>query len=155
MIGSPAPEDRTPSAGDSRWRPAASPLAFWALLFGGLAGLQAAFGGHLLPVLVQAGGAALIGAIALAIFLSPIGRRRPATALRAVPDLSIAAALAGVSLAAMLAGAAIGTWLIIGGGLGLAAALGGLLRERRAEQRSRLRAGGSLVDPGPPSETVR
>ncbi|MGI8557763.1 MAG: hypothetical protein ACR2ND_05570 [Solirubrobacteraceae bacterium] len=121
----------------ARWRPAAAPLAVWALLLGTLAGVQAGFGGDLLPVLVQGGAAAATGLIALAVLLGSRIERRRATGVRSVPDLSIASALAAVSLAAMLSGAAVGSWLIIGGGLGLAAAMGGLIREWRAERRAR------------------
>jgi hypothetical protein len=130
------PEAR-PSGMSARWRPAAAPLAFWALLLGVLAGVQAGFGGAALPVLVQAGGAAAVGLIAVAVVLASRIERRRSSGLRAVPDLSMASALAAFSLAAMLSGAAVGSWLIIGGGLGLAAAIGGLTRERRAERRAR------------------
>jgi len=122
---------------DARWRPAAIPLAVWALLLGSLAGVQGAFGGHLLPVLVQGGAAALIAVVALAIVLAPRIARRGAPGLRTVPVLSIASALAAVSIAAILDGASIGSWLIIGGVLGLALAAGGLVREHRAEHRAR------------------
>lgn len=130
--------------GDERWRPSAAPLAGWALLLGALAGVQAGFGGQLLPVLVQAGAAALMALIALGIVAAPrlTGHRAPG--LRPVPALSLAGALAGVSIAAMLDGASIGTWLIIGGGLGLALAVGGLTRERRAESRARRAAESGL-----------
>lgn len=135
-----------------RWRPAAVPLAFWALLLGVLAAVQAGFGGDLLPVLVQGGSAAATGLIAVAIVLASRIERRRASRLRAVPDLSMASALAAVSMAAMLSGVAVGSWLIIGGGLGLTAALGGLARERRAERRARAAAGSassvSEAEPG-------
>lgn len=131
-------EERAPD-GDAARRPSAAPFALWATLLGTLAAVQAGFGGKLLPVLVQGGSAALIAAIALAIFLAPNIRRRRLSGLRTVPELSMASALAAVSMAAMLSGLTIGNWLLIGGGLGLAAALGGLVREHRAEHRARVR----------------
>lgn len=134
------------SSGNARWRPAAAPVAFWALLLGVLAAVQAGFGGGPLPVLVQGGAAAATGLIAVAILLASRIERRRAAGLRAVPDLSIASALAAVSIAAMLSGAAVGSWLIIGGGLGLAAAIGGLAREWRAERRARSVAGSARGD---------
>ncbi len=129
------------SGGNAGWRPAAAPVAFWALLLGVLAGVQAGFGGGLLPVLVQGGAAAATGLLAVAVVLAARIERRRAARLRTVPDLSIATTLAAVSIAAMLSGAAVGSWLIVGGGLGLAAAIGGLARERRAERRARSVAG--------------
>jgi len=128
------------SGGNAGWRPAAAPVAFWALLLGVLAGVQAGFGGGLLPVLVQGGAAAATGLLAVAIVLAARIERRRAARLRTVPDLSIATALAAVSIAAMLSGAAVGSWLTIGG-LGMATAIGGLARERRAERRARSVAG--------------
>jgi hypothetical protein len=125
-------------ASDAAYRPSAAPLAFWAVLLGALAALQAGFGGLLLPVLVQAGAAALIGLIALAIFVgSIVGRSGGQPGRRMVPDLSLATVLTTVSVAAMLAGATVGTWLILGGFLGLMLGTGGLLREHRAVHRSR------------------
>lgn len=135
-----------PSSGNARWRPAAAPLGFWALLLGVLAGVQAGFGGDVLPVLVQGGSAAVVALIAVAIVLATRIEHRRAAGLRTVPDLSMASALAAVSLAAMLSGVGVGGWLIIGGGLGLAAALGGLAREWRAERRSRDAAAATRSD---------
>jgi hypothetical protein len=127
-----------PPEEDAPWQPSALPFVFWAILLGGLAALQAGFGGHSLPVLVQAAAAATTGLIGLAILISPRIARRRAAGLRTIPDLSLASALAGISLAAMLAGASVGSWLIIGGFLGLAAATAGLIRERRFERRTRV-----------------
>ncbi|MGI8430447.1 MAG: hypothetical protein ACR2OB_14365 [Solirubrobacteraceae bacterium] len=121
---------------DAGWWPAAGPLGAWAILLGILAGVQGAFGGNLLPVLVQGGAAALVGAVALAIALMARVRARRASSRRQVPELSLPSALGAVSVAAMLSGATVGSWLIVGGGIGLAAAAGGLLRERRAERRA-------------------
>jgi membrane associated rhomboid family serine protease len=137
---------------DARWRPAAIPLAVWAMLLGSLAGVQGAFGGRLLPVLVQGGAAALIAVVALAIVLAPRISRRRAPGLRTVPALSIASALAAVSIAAILDGASIGSWLIIGGVLGLALAAGGLAREHRAERRARRAATDAPVIERRPAE---
>ncbi len=139
------PEVRS-SSGNACWRPAATPLGFWALLLGVLAGVQAGFGGDLLPVLVQGGSAAVVALIAVVIVLATRIERRRVAGLRTVPDLSMASALAAVSLAAMLSGVGVGGWLIIGGGLGLAAALGGLAREWRAERRSRDAAAATRSD---------
>jgi hypothetical protein len=122
---------------DAPWQPSAVPFVFWALLLGGLAALQAAFGGHALAVLVQAAAATATGLIGLAILISPRVKRPRAAGLRAVPDLSLASALVGIALAAMVAGASVGSWLILGGFLGLTAGTGGLIREHRAERRAR------------------
>jgi hypothetical protein len=122
---------------DAPWRPSAAPFVFWALLLGGLAVLQAAFGGQWLPVLVQAGAAAAAGLIGLAILISPRLVRRRAAGLRTVPDMSLASALVAISSAAMLAGLSVGSWLILGGVLGLGAGGGGLIREHRAARRTR------------------
>ncbi len=118
-------------------RPAV-PLLLWGSLLALLGALQAAFGGDSLPVLVQVGGGVamvLIGVGVLGVnrLLAP---RQPVLAERpiALPALSLSTALAGVSLCAMLAGAAVGSWLIIGGILGLALAGGGLVRELRAQR---------------------
>lgn len=140
------------SVGDERWRPSAAPLAGWAVLLGALAGVQAGFGGGLLPVLVQGGAAAMIAAVAVALVVAPRIAKRRAGGLRAVPALSLASALAALSIAAMLDGASIGSWLIIGGGLGLALAVGGLARERRAERRARRAAERAL---GPEDRPLR
>lgn len=125
-------------------RPAAAPFVVWGLLLGALAGLQAAFDGGLLAVLVQAGAGAVALTVGVAILLA--GRQRPAGPL-AVPELSLASALAGISAAAIVCGATVGSWLVVGGVLGLGLAGAGLTRERRAQQRAtrlageRLRAG--------------
>lgn len=149
--GRRADGERTPSGepdaplvhGDAHPAPAAAPIAGWAVLLGALAGVQAAFGGGLLPVLVQGGAAAASALYAAAIVLLGRIRRRRERGLRAVPDLSVASALAAVSIAAMLCGAAAGIWLTIGGAIGLAAALGGLAREFRAARRDRRAAAAS------------
>jgi len=117
-------------------RPAA-PLVFWGSLLATLGGVQAAFGGHLLPVLVQVGGGVAIVLIGVGVLV--VNRlaapRSPGQGARpiALPTVSVATALAGTSLCAMLAGAAVGTWLVIGGALGLGLAAGGLVRELRAQ----------------------
>ncbi len=137
MSGSPTrPEAVASPPADARRRPAAIPFAVWAVLLGALAGVQAGFGGHLLPVLVQAGAAALSGTIALGIVLAARTERLWLAGRRTIPELSLAGVLATVSLATMLIGASVGGWLIIGGGLGLAAAAAGLVRELRAERRA-------------------
>ncbi|HEY5197052.1 MAG TPA: hypothetical protein VIJ51_08500 [Solirubrobacteraceae bacterium] len=123
---------------DAPWQPSAAPFVFWAVLLGGLSALQAGFGGRSLPVLVQAGAAAATGLIGIVILISPRVIRRRAAGLRTVPDLSLASALVGISLAAMLAGASVGSWLILGGFLGVAAGTGGLVREHRFERRTRV-----------------
>lgn len=137
--GPPSQRREANSRPDARWRPAAVPFALWAVLLGIAAGVHAGFGGHVLPVLIQGGGAAVAGAIAIGILLADRLRSRPAGRRRAVPGLSLATALVAVSIAAMVCGAAVGGWLIIGGGLGLAAGVGGLVREHRA-QRGAIRA---------------
>ena len=137
---------------DARWRPAAIPLAVWALLLGSLAGIQGAFGGHLLPVLVQGGAATLMAVVALAIVLAPRITGRGVPGLRTVPGLSFASALAAVSIAAILDGASIGSWLIIGGVLGLALAIGGLVREHRAERCDRRAGTDASIIKRPPAE---
>ncbi len=137
MSGSPTrPKTVGSPPADSRRRPAAIPFAVWAILLGALAGVQAGFGGQLLPVLVQAGAAALSGMIALGIVLAARTERRRLAGRRTVPELSLASVLATVSLAAMLIGASVGGWLIIGGGLGLVTGAAGLARELRAERRA-------------------
>ena len=87
------------------------------------------------------------GVLGLAAAVGLADRRRPerAQAPRAIPDLSLSTALAGVALCSLAVGAEVGMWLvIIGGGL-LALALGGLARERRAQrgERSELEADSS------------
>ncbi|HWH10963.1 MAG TPA: hypothetical protein VG165_07540 [Solirubrobacteraceae bacterium] len=138
---------------DAAYRPAAAPLAFWAILLGALAALQAGFGGKSLPVLVQAGAAGLIGLIALALAAGPRILRRRAGGLRLIPDLSLATPLAAISLAAMLAGATVGTWLILGGFLGLLVGIGGVVREHRAQRRAR-RAGSPRATGGERPESA-
>lgn len=126
-----------PPAEDAPWQPSAAPFAFWALLLGALAALQAGFGGRSLSVAVQTAAAATTGLIGLAILISPRVIRRRAAGLRTVPDLSLASALVAISIAAMLAGASVGSWLTLGGFLGLTAGTGGLIREHRGERRAR------------------
>lgn len=116
----------------------AAPFAFWAVLLGALAAVQAGFGGKSLPVLVQTAAAAVSGLIALALITGPLIVRRRAGAARAIPDLSLSTALVAISLAATLAGATVGTWLILGGFLGLVLGACGLIREYRAQRRARL-----------------
>ncbi len=94
--------------GDARNAPAAVPIAGWALLLGVLAAVQAAFGGGLLPVLVQGGAAAATALYAGAIVLVARARRRRERGLRAVPEISVASTLAAVSITALLCGAAVG-----------------------------------------------
>ncbi|MGI8802019.1 MAG: hypothetical protein ACR2KV_07575 [Solirubrobacteraceae bacterium] len=131
---------RPPPAETAGWRPSAAPFGFWAVLLGALAGLQAAFGGSTLPVLLQAAAATVSGSISLGLLLaSRRQRRRPGRRL-AVPELSMPTPLAAISVAAIVSGATIGSWLIIGGVLGLVLAGGGLVREHRAERRARLPA---------------
>ncbi len=115
-----------------RWRSAVWPLAVWAAMLGALAGLQAGFGGRSLPVLLQAGGAVLCGLIALAIALLTRIERRHFERGRPIAELSLPTALAGVSLASILNGTTVGSWLMIGGVLGLALAGSLLWRGRRA-----------------------
>ncbi len=143
MTGSATPPERgaqpdevAPPLADARRLPAAIPFAVWAVLLGASAGVQAGFGGHLLPVLLQAGAATVGGLIAVGILLAARVRRRMAGGRRVIPELSLATVLVAVSIAAMVTGASIGGWLIIGGGLGLAAGTGGLVREYRAQRRA-------------------
>lgn len=132
----PPPADAGAPPADARWPPAAIPFAVWAVLLGASAGLQAGFGGHLLPVLLQAGAAAVGGMIAVGILLAARVQRRTAAGRRVIPELSLATVLVAVSIAAMVTGASIGGWLIIGGGLGLAAGTWGMVREYRAQRRA-------------------
>jgi hypothetical protein len=117
---------------DASARPSATAFVFWGLLLATLAALQAAFGAGLLPVLVQAG--AGTAGVAAGIAIRASRGRRPGA--RAIPDLSLASPLAALSVAAIVCGAAVGSWLIIGGTLGLGLALTGLVRERRGERRA-------------------
>jgi hypothetical protein len=115
-----------------RWRSAVWPLATWAAMLGALAGVQAGFGGRSLPVLLQTGAAVLCGLVALAIALLTRIERRHFERGRPITELSLPTALAGVSLACVLNGTTVGSWLIIGGVLGLALSVSLLWRGRRA-----------------------
>jgi hypothetical protein len=119
-----------------RWRAAVWPLAAWAALLGALAGLQAGFGGRSLPVLLQSGAAVLCAVIALAIALLARVERRHFERGRPIAELSPPTALAGISLAAVLDGTTVGSWLMIGGVLGLALAGSLLWRARRVLRRA-------------------
>ncbi len=120
-----------------RWRSAVWPLAAWAAMLCALAGLQAGFGGRSLPVLLQAGAGVLCGLIALAIALLTRVERRQFERGAPLAELSLPTALAGVSLASVLNGTTVGSWLIIGGVLGLALAGSLLWRGRRANRARR------------------
>lgn len=122
--------------GDASARPSSPAFLGWGLLLAALAGLQAAFGGGLLPVLVQAGAGAASIVAGLAIRVRPGRRRAGGGGARAIPELSLPSTLGAVSVAAVVCGAAVGSWLIIGGTLGLGLALAGLVRELRGERRA-------------------
>ena len=81
------------------------------------------------------GGAAVASAV-LGLVLAIVARRgRPQPRSRPVPVVSPATALLAIAIAAMIVGAAAGLWLILlGSGLAVLA-LGGLVRELRAERR--------------------
>lgn len=116
-------------------RPAAIPLIGWGIALCISAGIQVAFGGKLLPVLIQAGSGLFIALLGAAVVVISersnyvIARQRP------VPTLSFATVLAAVSITAIINGAAVGVWLIIAGGLGLVFAIAGIIRELRAQHR--------------------
>jgi hypothetical protein len=110
-----------------------APLALlaWSLLLALNTGVLIALGGDELEVLLLGGAAA--GAALLAGLVAV--RRRRGPEVRAVPDLSPPAALAGMAVAGLVLGAELGTWLLlISTGL-LVLALGGLVRELRTAPR--------------------
>jgi len=74
-------------------------------------------------------------AIALVLAVSGLGRGAPGGA-RALPDLSPATTLLAIALVLAALGAELGLWLaLLGGGLA-ALAVGGLIREARAQRRA-------------------
>jgi hypothetical protein len=111
----------------------------WALFLGALAAvLWAVFAQRdLLSVLMPAFAVALT--LLVAAGGTAVARRaaRRALAAQPDPDTSWAAVLAGVAFALVLLGLEVGTFLVLVGGGLLALALGGLVREWRAERRAR------------------
>jgi chromate transport protein ChrA len=109
----------------------------WALLLGVLAAvLWAVFEEEdLLSVLMPAFAVGLTIALALGGWRAAARAARRAFEPQPNPDTSWSAALLGVAVAVVLVGLEVGTFLVfIGAGL-LAFALGGLVREWRAERR--------------------
>ena len=123
--------------------PAAIPLAGWAAFLALSTAVQILLGGHLLPVALLGGAAALSALIAVGIVAG--ARRRAlsqpsvtaALAPEASPDVSAASAILAVALCALLAGASVGGWLVIGAAILGAGGLALLARELRSERRSR------------------
>jgi drug/metabolite transporter (DMT)-like permease len=111
-------------------------LIVWALLLGvNTAVMATVFHENPTSVWLLGGAAAATAIVALLLW---VRRRRAAgedpDAERRVTEVSVASALVGTALALMLLGAQFGVWLVlIGGGL-LAAGLGGVARELRAER---------------------
>ncbi len=120
--------------GDEMIRPAVV-LGAWGCLLAGLAGLLAAFPFDALAVALLGGAAASM--LLLALLMLPTAPNRESSEAQAIPDLSLATALAGIALCCLVVGAEVGLWLVlIGGGL-LMLALAGLIRERRAQRDAR------------------
>lgn len=110
-------------------------LGAWGCLLAGLAGLLAAFPFDALAVALLGGAAASM--LLLALLMLPTAPNRESSEAQAIPDLSLATALAGIALCCLVVGAEVGLWLVlIGGGL-LMLALAGLIRERRAQRDAR------------------
>lgn len=87
-------------------------------------------------------------AIALVLLATGWGRNVVAEP-RALPDVSPPTALLGIAIVLACIGAVFGTWLaLIGGGLGIAA-LGGLVREGRAQREALRAAAPPRVTPQP------
>ncbi len=106
----------------------------WGCLLAGLAGLLASFPLDVEAVALLGGAAASVLVAATVALLT--GRDGTPRERRAIPDLSLATPLAAVALCSLVVGAEVGLWLIlIGAGL-LALALGGLIREGRAQRRA-------------------
>jgi hypothetical protein len=111
----------------------------WAVFLGVLAAVLWAVFEQLdvLSVLMPAFAVALTVAIAAGGAGAARRAARRALDLEADPDTSWSAVLAGVAFALVLLGLEVGTFLVLVGGGLLALALGGLLREWRAERRAR------------------
>lgn len=109
-------------------------VAVWGCLLAGLAILLATFPLDVEAVALLGGAAASMLLLALLVL---VAERPPRSEdRRAIPDLSLATPLAGIALCSLVVGAEVGLWLIlIGAGL-LTLALGGLVREGRAQRRA-------------------
>ena len=105
-------------------------LLAWAVLLGVNTAVLVALGGDTLPVCLLGGAAA--GTAVLAAVAAV--RARPSRERWAVPEASPAAALAAIALAGLAVGAELGRWLLLISGGVLALAVGGLIRERRAQR---------------------
>jgi len=122
----------------------------WAAFLGVLATVLWAVFGEVdyLSVLMPAFAVALAGLIALGGAGQARRAARRALEAQPDPDVSWPAVLAAIALALALLGLEVGTFLIfVAGGLGLLA-LGGLVREWRAERRA------VAEPPGPPAPTA-
>jgi hypothetical protein len=114
-------------------------IVVWAALLGLLAAvLWAVFEEEdLLSVLLPAFAIALTAALALGGWRAAARAARRALEPQPDPDTSWPAVLAGIALVLVLLGLEVGTFLILVGGGLFAAAAGGLVREWRAERRTR------------------
>jgi hypothetical protein len=112
-----------------RGRGSAAVLLAWAVLLGINTGVLVALGGDVLPVALLGGAA--VGTAVLAAVVAVRARRDDER--WAVTSASPAAALAAIALAGLVLGAELGLWLLLISGGALLLAIGGLLRERRAQ----------------------
>ena len=111
-------------------RRSAGLLLVWAVLLGVNTAVLVALGGDALPVGLL-GGAAVGTAILAAVVAL---RARPAEERWSVTEASPAAALASVAVAGLVVGAELGLWLLLIAAGALVVAVGGLVRERRAQR---------------------
>jgi hypothetical protein len=119
----------------------AVPLAVYALLIGITSAVLWVWTPYTLPPALLSGGAVLFAVVAIVVALS--GRRmdargtRPEAEDRPVPDLSFATVGVALGIINVVVGLYLGLYLILIGAAILAFGLGGLIREARAQRRSR------------------
>jgi hypothetical protein len=119
----------------------AVPLAVYALLIGITSAVLWVWTPYTLPPALLSGGA--VGFAVVAIVVALRGRRmdargtRPEGEDRPVPDLSFATVGVALGIINVVVGLYLGLYLILIGAGILALGLGGLIREARAQRRSR------------------
>jgi hypothetical protein len=116
----------------------AVPLAVYALLIGITSAVLWVWTPYTLPPAMLSGGAVLFAVVAIVVALR--GRRMDARGTRPegeVPDLSFATVGIALGIINVVVGLYLGLYLILIGAGILAFGLGGLIREARAQRRSR------------------
>ena len=119
----------------------AVPIAVYALLIGITSAVLWVWTPYTLPPALLSGGAVLFAVVAIVAALR--GRRmdargtRPEGEDRSVPDLSFATVGVALGIINVVVGLYLGLYLILIGAGILAFGLGGLIREGRAQRRSR------------------